>query len=126
MARISGVDIPSGKRIEIGLTYLYGVGKALSGKILRDADIDPSIKAKDLTDDQVLRIRDVLKEYLTEGDLRKEISQNIKRLKDINSYRGNRHRKNLPCRGQRTRTNARTKRGMRKTVGGKKQEEKRG
>src|SRR3989339_902374 len=109
MARISGVDIPSGKRIEIGLTYLYGVGKA-----------------KDLTDDQVLRIRDVLKEYLTEGDLRKEISQNIKRLKDINSYRGNRHRKNLPCRGQRTRTNARTKRGMRKTVGGKKQEEKRG
>ncbi|OGC14540.1 30S ribosomal protein S13 [candidate division WOR-1 bacterium RIFOXYC2_FULL_37_10] len=126
MARIAGVDLPPEKRIEIALTYIYGIGRSLSVRILKDSGIDLSMKSKELTDDQILRLREVLKDYTVEGDLRKDISQNIKRLKDINSYRGNRHRKNLPCRGQRTCTNARTRRGVRKTVGGKKQEEKRG
>ena len=127
MVRISGVDLPPNKRIEIALTYLYGVGNSLSKKIVKESGIDPVTKAKDLTDDQVLRIRDILKEYAVEGDLRKEVTQAIKRLIDIGAYRGARHKKNLPCRGQRTRTNARTRRGARRTIGAaKKTEEARG
>jgi len=126
MARIAGVDLPSEKRLEIALTYLYGVGRALSNRILESAGIDPDLKAKELTDEQILKLREVLKDYLIEGDLRKEVSQNIKRLKDIKAYRGIRHARKLPSRGQRTKTNSRTLRGnVRKTMGsGRKKEEK--
>jgi len=124
MVRISGVDLPSNKRVEIGLTYIYGIGRALSGRILGEAGIDPAIKAKDLSESDIIKLRDVIKNYQVEGDLRKEVQMSVKRLIDIGAYRGFRHRKGLPCRGQRTRTNARTKRGKRKTVGvGKKKEE---
>lgn len=124
MARIAGVDLPPNKRLVIALTYLYGVGNALSCKIIKAAGISPDMKSKDLTDDQIVKLRDALKDYAIEGDLRKDVSQSIKRLMDINTYRGFRHKKGLPVRGQRTRTNARTKRGARKTVGvGKKKEE---
>lgn len=127
MVRIAGVDLPPNKKLEIALTYVYGIGNSLSKKIVKESAIDPSTKSKDLTDEQVLRIRDILKEYSIEGDLRKEVSQSIKRLIDIGSYRGTRHKKGLPSRGQRTRTNARTKRGARKTIGAaKKAEEARG
>lgn len=124
MVRLVGVDLPANKRLEIGLTYIYGIGRSLALQILKDVKIDPSRKAKDLTDPEVVALRDALKECSVEGDLRKEVQMNIKRLIDIGSYRGQRHKRGLPARGQRTRTNARTKRGKRKTVGtGHKKEE---
>ena len=120
MARIAGVDIPKDKRIEVALTYLYGVGPALSKKILGQTDVNPDTRVKDLTDEEINRIREVIdKGYRVEGDLRKEVNFNIKRLIEIGSYRGLRHRRGLPVRGQRTKTNARTKRGPRKTVAGR-------
>jgi small subunit ribosomal protein S13 len=121
MPRIGGVDIPNDKRIEVALTYVYGVGLTRSKAILSDTGINPDTRARDLTDDDVLRIRDYIdKHYIIEGDLRREVRQNIARLIEINCYRGQRHRRNLPVHGQRTRTNARQKRGARKTVAGKK------
>lgn len=120
MARISGVDIPNDKRIEIALTYIYGVGLTRSHEILAATGINPETRARDLTDDDVIKIRDHIDKHFTvEGDLRREVRQNIARLIEINCYRGQRHRRNLPVRGQRTRTNARQKRGARKTVAGK-------
>ena len=120
MARIAGVDIPKDKRIEVALTYLYGIGPALSKKIMEQTGINPDTRVKDLTDVEVNRIREVIdKGYRVEGDLRKEVNFNIKRLIEIGSYRGLRHRRGLPVRGQRTKTNARTKRGPRKTVAGR-------
>jgi len=125
MARISGIDLPKNKRVEIGLTYVYGIARTLSNKILKQANVDPDTYVKDLTEDEIIRIREVIKDYRVEGDLRREFSLNIKRLVDIGTYRGQRHKRGLPARGQRTRTNARTKRGKRKTVGsGRKTEEK--
>ena len=121
MARIAGVDIPRDKRVEVGLIYIYGIGNARSRQILRQTGINPDTRVRDLTESEVARIRDVIdKEYKVEGDLRREITMNVKRLTEIGSYRGQRHRRNLPVRGQRTRTNARTKRGARKTVPGRK------
>ncbi len=121
MARIAGVDLPRDKRTEIALTYIYGIGLTSSQEILKMTGVDPSIRIKDLDEAQVARLRDVIeKNYHVEGDLRREIAMNIKRLQEIGSYRGLRHRRNLPAHGQRTRTNARTKRGARKTVPGKK------
>jgi small subunit ribosomal protein S13 len=120
MARIAGVDIPKDKRIEIALSYLYGIGPTLSKKILAQTGVNPDTRVKDLTDEEINRIREVIdKGYKVEGDLRKEINFNIKRLIEIGSYRGLRHRRGLPVRGQRTKTNARTKRGPRKTVAGR-------
>jgi small subunit ribosomal protein S13 len=120
MARIAGVDIPKDKRIEVALTYLYGIGPVLSKKILEQTNVNPDTRVRDLTDDEINRIREVIdKGYKVEGDLRKEINLNIKRLIEIGSYRGLRHRRGLPVRGQRTKTNARTKRGPRKTVAGR-------
>jgi small subunit ribosomal protein S13 len=120
MARIAGVDLPKNKRAEIALTYIYGVGKATSQKILAQARIDPDIRIKDMTEEDATRIRSIIdRDYKVEGDLRREVTQNIKRLQEIGSYRGLRHRRNLPAHGQRTRTNARTKRGARKTVPGR-------
>ncbi|OGC35512.1 30S ribosomal protein S13 [candidate division WOR-1 bacterium RIFOXYB2_FULL_48_7] len=125
MVRIVGVDLPNNKRVEVGLTYIYGIGQSLSKVVLQKAGIDPNMKAKDLTDNQIVALRDVFKELKLEGDLRREISMDVKRLIDIGCYRGLRHKKGLPCRGQRTRTNGRTRRGKRKTVGlGKKEEKK--
>ena len=119
MPRLVGVDIPKEKRIEIALTYIYGVGRPLSNKILKEVNIDPNKRAKDLTDEEVARITTLLqKNYKVEGDLRRDIAQNIKRLMDIGSYRGSRHKKSLPVRGQRTRTNARTRKGPRKMAVG--------
>ena len=116
MARIAGVDIPRDKRIEIALTYLYGIGRPLSNVILTEAGIDPNKRTNTLTDEEVARIREIIERtYKIEGDLRKEVSMNIKRLMDIGCYRGLRHRKGLPVRGQRTRTNSRTRKGPRKT-----------
>jgi len=121
MARISGVDLPNDKRVEIALTYIYGIGLTRSQQILAATGINPDTKVRDLTDDEVIRIRDYIdKNFVVEGDLRREVRQNIARLIEINCYRGQRHRRNLPVRGQRTRTNARQKRGARKTVAGKK------
>lgn len=123
MARISGVDLPREKRIEIGLTYIYGIGRARSTKILSEAGVSPDTRVKDLTDEEVAKIRDVIDadtENLIEGDLRREIAMNIKRLKEIGCYRGIRHRKGLPVRGQKTKTNARTCKGPKKTVANKK------
>ena len=116
MPRILGVDIPKEKRTEISLTYLFGIGRALSNKILKEINIDPSKRAKDLSEEEVARITNTLQKsgLRLEGDLRRDISQNIKRLMDIGSYRGSRHKKGLPARGQRTRTNARTRKGPRK------------
>ena len=120
MARIAGVDIPKDKRIEVALTYLYGIGPVLSKKILEQTNVNPDTRVRDLTDDEINRIREVIdKVYRVEGDLRKEVNLNIKRLIEIGSYRGLRHRRGLPVRGQRTKTNARTKRGPRKTVAGR-------
>ncbi len=120
MARISGVDLPNDKRAEVALTYIYGIGPTRSKEILAGTGISPDIKARELTDDQAIRIRDYIdKNYVVEGDLRREVRQNISRLIEINCYRGQRHRRNLPVHGQRTRTNARQKRGARKTVAGK-------
>lgn len=120
MARIAGVDIPKEKRVEVALTYLYGIGPVLSKKILAQTKVNPDTRVKDLTDEEINRIREVIdRGYKVEGDLRKEINFNVKRLIEIGSYRGLRHRRGLPVRGQRTRTNARTKRGARKTVAGR-------
>ncbi len=121
MARIAGVDLPKNKRSEIGLTYIYGIGRTTSQKILAKAGIDLNKKIGDLNDDEVSKIRTIIQaEYKTEGAMRSEMQMNIKRLMDIGSYRGLRHRKGLPVRGQRTRTNSRTRKGKRKTVAGKK------
>ena len=123
MARISGVDLPKEKRIEIGLTYIYGIGTARSAKILAEAGVNPDTRVRDLTDEEVSKIREIIDgdtEHLIEGDLRREIAMNIKRLKEIGCYRGIRHRKGLPVRGQNTKTNARTCKGPKKTVANKK------
>ena len=121
MARIAGVDLPREKRIEIGLTYIYGIGVPSSNRILKEADVDPDTRVKDLTDDEVKRIADVIAQsQVVEGDLRREIAMNIKRLQEIGCYRGIRHRRSLPVRGQRTKTNARTRKGPKKTVANKK------
>jgi len=121
MARIAGVDLPKAKRMEVALTYIYGIGRSASRKILGQAGISLDLKSDDLSDDDVLKIRQLLDQgYKIEGDLRREVSTNIKRHLDMGSYRGLRHRKNLPVRGQRTHTNARTRKGPRKTVAGKK------
>jgi small subunit ribosomal protein S13 len=121
MARIAGVDIPREKRVVISLTYIYGIGRITSDEILKATEIDPSIRVKDLDENQVARLREYIdRNHIVEGDLRREVSMNIKRLMEIGCYRGLRHRRNLPARGQRTRTNARTRRGVKKTVAGKK------
>ncbi len=118
MPRIVGVDIPKEKRVELSLTYVYGIGRSASNKILKVANISPDKRAKDLTEEEVARLSSIIqKEYKVEGDLRRDISANIKRLIDVGAYRGLRHRRGLPVRGQRTRTNARTRKGPRKTVG---------
>ncbi|MCS7242062.1 MAG: 30S ribosomal protein S13 [Candidatus Caldatribacterium sp.] len=117
MARIAGVDLPPSKRIDIALTYIYGIGRSLSKKILEEAKVDPSVKVKDLTDDEISRIQKLVEQYPVEGELRARVAQNIKRLIAIGCYRGLRHRRGLPVRGQRTRTNARTRKGPRRTVG---------
>ena len=116
MARISGVDLPREKRIEIGLTYIYGIGLSSSQKILAKAGVSPDVRVKDLTDEQEQAIRSAMEGYVVEGDLRREVALNIKRLTEIGCYRGLRHRKGLPVRGQRTKTNARTRKGPRKLV----------
>lgn len=122
MARIAGVDLPRDKRVEVSLRYIFGIGPTLSRKVLAQARVDPDAKVKDLTEEEVNRIREVVDHgYTVEADLRREIALNIKRLQEINSYRGIRHRRGLPVRGQRTRTNARTKRGPRRTVAGRRQ-----
>ncbi|MBM4458551.1 MAG: 30S ribosomal protein S13 [Chloroflexi bacterium] len=121
MARIAGVDLPREKRAEYGLTYIYGIGVATSREILQMTGISPDVRVRDLDEAQVARLREVIeRNYKVEGDLRREVAMNIKRLQEIGSYRGLRHRRNLPVHGQRTRTNARTKRGARRTVAGKK------
>ncbi len=121
MARIAGVDLPREKRIEIGLTYVYGIGRASSNRILAEAGIDPNTRVRDLSDDEVAKIREVIDATQTvEGDLRREIALNVKRLVEIGCYRGIRHRKGLPVRGQKTKTNARTRKGPRRTVANKK------
>jgi small subunit ribosomal protein S13 len=121
MARISGVDLPNDKRIEVALTYIYGIGSTRARQILGATAINADTRTRDLTDDEVIKIREyVEKNLIVEGDLRREVRQNIARLIEINCYRGQRHRRNLPVHGQRTRTNARQKRGARKTVAGKK------
>ena len=121
MARIAGVDLPREKRIEIGLTYIYGIGRVSSNRILAEANIDPNTRVKDLTDEEVGRIKDVIDASQTvEGDLRREIALNIKRLQEIGCYTGIRHRKGLPVRGQKTKTNARTRKGPKKTIANKK------
>ena len=120
MARIAGVDLPRDKRVEIGLTYIFGIGLTLSREVLNKAGISPDVRVRDLTEDDVANIRNALADYKVEGDLRREESLNIKRLVEIDSYRGRRHRDGLPTRGQRTKTNARTRKGPRKTIAGKK------
>jgi small subunit ribosomal protein S13 len=120
MPRIAGVDLPDNKRVEIGLTYIYGIGRSRSNDILEMTDIDPDRRIKNLAEDEVTRLRAVInRNYSVEGDLRREVRQNIQRLVDINCYRGIRHRRGLPVRGQRTKTNARTRKGPRKTVAGR-------
>ena len=121
MARIAGIDLPREKRIEIGLTYLYGIGRTSAQKILEMTGINPDIRVKDLTEDQEAALRDVIDKHFTiEGDLRREVALNIKRLTEIGCYRGVRHRRGLPVRGQRTKTNARTRKGPKKTIANKK------
>lgn len=121
MARISGVDLPREKRVEIGLTYIFGIGRVSSNRILAAANVNPDTRVRDLTDDEVGRIRDIIdSSQQVEGDLRREIALNIKRLQEIGCYRGIRHRKGLPVRGQKTKTNARTRKGPRRTVANKK------
>jgi small subunit ribosomal protein S13 len=121
MARIAGVDLPREKRVEIGLTYVFGIGRASSNRILSEANVSPDTRVRDLTDDEVARIRDVIdRTQRVEGDLRRETALNIKRLMEIGCYRGIRHRRGLPVRGQRTKTNARTRKGPRRTVANKK------
>ncbi len=121
MARIAGVDLPNDKRVEVGLTYIYGIGSTRSRELLSKTGVNPDTRCKDLSEVEVARLREVIDaDYLVEGDLRREVAMNIKRLQDIGSYRGLRHRRNLPVRGQRTKTNARTRRGTRRTVAGRK------
>ena len=121
MARIFGVDLPREKRVEIGLTYINGIGRTTATKMCAETGVDPATRVKDLTEDEVTKLRDAIDgKYLVEGDLRRETSQNIKRLMDIGCYRGLRHRKGLPVRGQRTHTNARTRKGPRRQIGAKK------
>ena len=121
MARISGVDLPREKRVEIGLTYIYGIGRTSADQILKAADVNPDTRVRDLTDDEVRRLSDIINaDYTVEGDLRREIAMNIKRLQEIGCYRGIRHRKRLPVSGQKTKTNARTRKGPKKTVANKK------
>ena len=121
MARIAGVDLPREKRVEIGLTYVYGIGRASSNKILEKAKVNPDTCVRELTDEEVKRISEVIDaEYMVEGDLRREVAMNIKRLQEIGCYRGIRHRKGLPVRGQKTKTNARTRKGPKRTVANKK------
>ncbi len=121
MARISGVDLPREKRVEIGLTYIYGIGLTTSQTILRDAGIDPDTRVRNLTEEEVVRLREAIdRDLKVEGDLRREVGQNIKRLMEIGCYRGLRHRRGLPVRGQRTHTNARTRKGPRRQIGAKK------
>ena len=121
MARIAGVDLPREKRVEIGLTYIYGIGRASSNKILAQANVNPDTRVRDLTDDEVKRLSEVIADTMTvEGDLRREVALNIKRLQEIGCYRGIRHRKGLPVRGQKTKTNARTRKGPKKTIANKK------
>ncbi len=118
MARIAGIDIPREKRVEISLTYIFGIGLPTSQKILGQANVNPDLRVRDLTDEQVGRLREIIdRRHKVEGDLRREVAMNIKRLQEIGSYRGLRHRRNLPARGQRTKTNARQRRGPKKTVG---------
>jgi len=120
MARIEGVDLPRNKRVEVGLTYIYGIGLTRSQRALEAAGVDPDTRVKDLTDSEIAQLRDyIIQNYKVEGDLRREVQMNIKRLIEIGSYRGIRHRRNLPVRGQRTRTNARTRKGPKKTVAGR-------
>ena len=121
MARISGVDLPREKRVEIGLTYIYGIGRTTASKIVEAADVNPDTRVRDLTDDEVRRISEIINnEYQVEGDLRREVAMNIKRLQEIGCYRGIRHRKGLPVRGQNTKNNARTRKGPKRTVANKK------
>ena len=121
MARIAGIDLPREKRIEIGLTYIYGIGAARAKEILAKTGIDPDVRVKDLTDDQEAQLREVIEhQYLIEGDLRRSVAMNIKRLSEIGCYRGLRHRRGLPVHGQRTKTNARTRKGPKKTIANKK------
>ena len=121
MARIAGIDLPRDKRVEIGLTYIYGIGRVSATKILAAAKVNPDTRCRDLTDDEVKQISAIIEEgFMVEGDLRREIALNIKRLQEIGCYRGFRHRKGLPVRGQKTKTNARTRKGPKKTVAGKK------
>ena len=122
MARIAGVDLPKEKRVEIGLTYVYGIGRKSANDILAKAGVNPDTRVKDLTEDEEAKIREVIDSdgYVVEGDLRRDVALNIKRLVEINCYRGTRHRKGLPCRGQRTKTNARTRKGPKKTIANKK------
>ena len=121
MARISGVDLPREKRVEIGLTYIYGIGKTSADQILKAADVNPDTRVRDLTDDEVRRLSDIINtDYTVEGDLRREIAMNIKRLQEIGCYRGIRHSKGLPVRGQKTKTNDRTRKGPKRTVANKK------
>lgn len=119
MARIAGIDLPRDKRVEIGLTYIYGIGRSRSNEILKKANVNPDTRVKDLTEAEISAIRNVIDGYTLEGDLRREVAMNIKRLREINCYRGLRHRRGLPVRGQRTKTNARTRKGPRKVVGKK-------
>jgi small subunit ribosomal protein S13 len=120
MARIAGIDIPRDKRVEISLTYIYGIGKTSSQKILAEAHIDPDTRVKDLSEADVMELRQIIdRDYTVEGDLRREVSMNIKRLSEIGCYRGLRHRRHLPVHGQRTKTNARTRKGPKKTVAGR-------
>ena len=121
MARLVGVDLPRDKRIEVGLTYIYGIGLTTSKQILAETGVDPDVRVKDLTEDDLTKLRDYIQANIkVEGDLRREVSQNVKRLMEIGCYRGLRHRRGLPVRGQRTHTNARTRKGPRKQIGGKK------
>ena len=121
MARIAGVDLPRDKRVEIGLTYIYGIGRVSSNKILAEAKVNPDTRVRELTDEEVKRIAAIIgDQYMVEGDLRREVAMNIKRLQEIGCYRGIRHRKGLPVRGQKTKTNARTRKGPKRTVAGKK------
>ena len=121
MARIAGVDLPREKRVEIGLTYIFGIGRSSSNRILKEAGINPDTRVKNLTEEEVQKLRDVIdRTQVIEGDLRREVAMNIKRLEEIGCYRGIRHRKSLPCRGQKTKTNARTCKGPRRTVANKK------
>lgn len=121
MPRIVGVDVPRDKRVEIALTYIYGIGPSSAKRIVADAGIDPATRMRDITEDEAARLREIIeRDYVTEGDKRREVASNIQRLVEIGTYRGMRHRRGLPVRGQRTRTNARTRKGKRKTVAGKK------